>query len=475
MLRRAFSTSASPSPIDTLKWRGLLHQITRPSLDSHLASKPTAVYAGFDPTAQSLHVGNLLTIVALIHFAARGHQPIALIGGATASIGDPSGRSSERNVLPRKQIIHNSRLIRIQLENIFRNSISTMKRHDHPLIRWNESSASSNSGTLVSALERVKVLDNYDWFHQFSLLDFMGSVGRFARVSQMLAKDSVKSRLDAPDGISFTEFTYQLLQGYDFQYLNKHHGVSVQIGGSDQWGNITAGIDLIRKMRSANSVASEEEDDDVSFGLTFPLVTTASGEKFGKSAGNAIWMDKDMVSPFDFYQFFRRTPDSEVERYLKFFTFMSKESIELLMEKHEKNPHLHLPQRTLAYEVTHLVHGSEFAKKSQVKSELLYDSDKISSPLSSKDILDAFEGDNRLVTLAQDQVFGGSICQVATIAGVTKSISAARKLIASGGLYLNNTKVTSEATIVLKDEHSIDGSIVLLRSGKSKYTIVSVS
>ncbi|KAJ3031873.1 UNVERIFIED_CONTAM: tyrosyl-tRNA synthetase [Siphonaria sp. JEL0065] len=306
----------------------------------------------------------------------------------------------------------------------------------------------------------------------------------------MLAKESVKSRLEAPDGISFTEFTYQLLQGYDFQYLNKTHGVSVQIGGSDQWGNIISGIELIRKMRdpvvkpatsSANSEKLENavvDEEEVSFGLTFPLVTTASGEKFGKSAGNAIWMDKDMVSPFDFYQFFRRTPDSEVERYLKYFTFMSSESIAELMSKHEKSPELHLPQRTLAYEVTHLVHGPEASKRSQTKSHLLYDTDKVSSdasPLTSQDILDAFEGDNRLVSLPRHQVIGASITQVATNAGATKSISAARKLIASGGLYINNVKVASDSLTVSLEEHALDQAVVLLRSGKSKYTIIHLA
>ncbi|KAJ3083750.1 tyrosyl-tRNA synthetase [Rhizoclosmatium hyalinum] len=459
-----FKRFYSSSPIDTLRWRGLLHQVTRPTIDAHLSKQPTSVYAGFDPTARSLHVGNLLTIVALMHFAARGHSPIALIGGATAAIGDPSGRASERSVLARDVIIDNSSAIRTQLSSLFKNAVHTMARHSHPT---------------SDALLNVKVLDNYDWFHRFSLIDFMGTVGRFARVSQMLAKESVKSRLEAPDGISFTEFTYQLLQGYDFQYLNKTHNVSVQIGGSDQWGNITSGIDLIRKMREGGGGGGGdvENSEDVAFGLTFPLVTTASGEKFGKSAGNAIWMDPAMVSPFDFYQFFRRTPDSEVERYLKYFTFMSEETIAGLMKKHQEQPHLHTPQRTLAFEVTHLVHGEESAKNSKTKSHLLYDAGDQSTPLpTASEITAAFKGDDRLVQLSRGAVLNGAttLLQVAVQCGSCKSISAAKKLVASGGLYINNVKVANGDDVLSESAHTMEGKIVLVRSGKSKYTIVQL-
>ncbi|KAJ3385300.1 tyrosyl-tRNA synthetase [Chytriomyces hyalinus] len=458
----------------SLHWRGLVAATTSPRIHNHLAASSTAVYAGFDPTAKSLHVGNLLTIVALIHFAAAGHSPVALVGGATGSIGDPSGRSSERSVLSREIIIENCSGIRNQLERIFKNAKVTMNRHDP--------TASSDTTTpkVTSFVERVQVLDNYAWFKDFSFLDFLGSVGRLSRVSTMLSRESVKSRLDAPDGISFTEFTYQLLQAYDFHHLYTSHNVTVQIGGSDQWGNILSGIDLIRRMKPQQQQlqpASSQPTQDISsssdtvFGLTIPLVTTASGEKFGKSAGNAVWLDPELVSPFDFYQFFRRTPDGEVERSLNYFSFLSKDAIAELMAKHQQTPEHHLPQRKLAYEVTHLVHGEAAANQSEFKSQLLYDSATLTSLPTSKDIIDTFKGDDRLVLMPRGQVSGASVCEVAAKAGAVKSVSAARKLISGGGLYVANNKVASHDARI-QESDALDGRLVLLRAGKSKYTLV---
>ncbi|KAJ3261462.1 tyrosyl-tRNA synthetase [Chytriomyces hyalinus] len=456
----------------SLHWRGLVAATTSPRIHNHLAASSTAVYAGFDPTAKSLHVGNLLTIVALIHFAAAGHSPVALVGGATGSIGDPSGRSSERSVLSREIIVENCSGIRNQLERIFKNAKVTMNRHDPA------ASSDTTTSKVSSFVERVQVLDNYAWFKDFSFLDFLGSVGRLSRVSTMLSRESVKSRLDAPDGISFTEFTYQLLQAYDFHHLYTSHNVTVQIGGSDQWGNILSGIDLIRRMKPQQQQlqpASSEQDvsssSDTVFGLTIPLVTTASGEKFGKSAGNAVWLDPELVSPFDFYQFFRRTPDGEVERYLNYFSFLSKDAIAELMAKHQQTPEHHLPQRKLAYEVTHLVHGEAAANQSEFKSQLLYDSATLTSLPTSKDIIDAFKGDDRLVLMPQDQVSGASVCEVAAKAGAVKSVSAARKLISGGGLYVANNKVASHDARI-QESDALDGRLVLLRAGKSKYTLV---
>ncbi|KAI8835607.1 tyrosine-tRNA ligase [Chytriomyces cf. hyalinus JEL632] len=457
----------------SLHWRGLVAATTSPRIHNHLSASSTAVYAGFDPTAKSLHVGNLLTIVALIHFAAAGHSPVALVGGATGSIGDPSGRSSERSVLSREIIIENCSGIRNQLERIFKNAKVTMNRHDPA------ASSDTTASKVTSFVDRVQVLDNYAWFKDFSFLDFLGSVGRLSRVSTMMSRESVKSRLDAPDGISFTEFTYQLLQAYDFHHLYTSHNVTVQIGGSDQWGNILSGIDLIRRMKPQQQLksASSEPAQDVSsssdtvFGLTIPLVTTASGEKFGKSAGNAVWLDPELVSPFDFYQFFRRTPDGEVERYLNYFSFLSKDAIAELMAKHQQTPEHHLPQRKLAFEVTHLVHGETAANQSEFKSQLLYDSATLTSLPTSKDIIDAFKGDDRLVLMPRDQVSGAGVCEVAAKAGAVKSVSAARKLISGGGLYVANNKVASQDARI-QESDALDGRLVLLRAGKSKYTLV---
>ncbi|KAJ3237511.1 tyrosyl-tRNA synthetase [Chytriomyces hyalinus] len=486
MIRRWFSTANRDllhsalepcrDPVaHSLNWRGLVAATTSPRIHNHLAASSTAVYAGFDPTAKSLHVGNLLTIVALIHFAAAGHSPVALVGGATGSIGDPSGRISERSVLSRETIVENCSGIRNQLERIFKNAKVTMNRHDLTAV-----SSDIKASNVTSFVDRVQVLDNYAWFKDFSFLDFLGSVGRLSRVSTMLSRESVKSRLDAPDGISFTEFTYQLLQAYDFHHLYTSHNVTVQIGGSDQWGNILSGIDLIRRMKpqqqQLKSSSSELSQDvstssDTVFGLTIPLVTTANGEKFGKSAGNAVWLDPELVSPFDFYQFFRRTPDGEVERYLNYFSFLSKDAIAELMAKHQKAPEHHLPQRKLAFEVTHLVHGEAAANQSEFKSQLLYDSATLTSLPTSKDIIDAFKGDDRLVLMPRAQVLGASVCEVAAKAGAVKSVSAARKLISGGGLYVANNKVASHDAKI-QDSDALDGRLVLLRAGKSKYTLV---
>ncbi|KAJ3135050.1 tyrosyl-tRNA synthetase [Physocladia obscura] len=448
--------------IAVLQQRGLVAQITRPSLGAHLARSKTAVYVGFDPTAKSLHVGNLLSMIALIHFARAGHIPVALIGGATGTIGDPSGRSIERIPLDHSTISTNVSAISKQVERILSNA--------------SESAATSaSSGPLPVA----RILNNNSWLSSLSLLDFMSSVGRVSRVSIMLARDSVKSRLESPQGISFVEFSYQLMQAYDFYWLWKNEGVSVQIGGSDQWGNIVSGIDLIRKLEAPSIPVVSNEKGSVSsldpeievFGLTIPLVTTSTGEKFGKSAGNAIWLDKDMCSPFDFYQFFRRTPDSDVARYLAYFTFLEMDEISQVMAKHKISPDLQEPQRLLAYKVTHLVHGSLTAEHSRIKSELLYDSEQMSAVPSVHEIIDAFEDDNRLIRFKKNQIYGFSAVQVAVMTGAAQSTSAAKKLVAQGGLYLNNKKVATAGHVVGPTD-TIDEAILLLRAGKSHYKII---
>eukprot|EP00842_Homolaphlyctis_polyrhiza_P001032 jgi/Hompol1/192/HPOL_005255-RA len=346
--------------LHSLESRGLLNDATSKSALAHLLqSEATVVYAGFDPTAQSLHVGNLLTIIAMLHFQLAGHQAIALIGGATGCIGDPSGKSSERQQLDPKTLQSNIEAISAQLESLFANASAYAAKH-------RPATASQTS------LKPIKILNNLDWFSKMSFLQFMSDVGRRARVSNMLARESVKSRLDSANGISFTEFTYQLLQAYDFWHLFSEHGCRIQLGGSDQWGNITAGTELIQKYvadkavvkhpdaaRAVQAVQRSGSIEHYAYGITIPLVTTASGEKFGKSAGNAVWLNEAMVSVFDFYQFFRRTPDSEVGRYLRFFTFLSNDVIAQLLSEHAIHPAKHLPQRALAFEVTELVHGGK--------------------------------------------------------------------------------------------------------------------
>ncbi|KAJ3269053.1 tyrosyl-tRNA synthetase [Borealophlyctis nickersoniae] len=444
---------ASSDPIARLEERGLVHTISSDKLSSFLSTTRTAVYAGFDPTAVSLHVGNLLTIIGLLHFKASGHQVIALIGGATGSIGDPSGRSTERVALDPDVLSRNVAGIDAQIRAVFRNADKYLEKR--------KVTEEGRGG-------EVKVLNNLDWFQRMSMLDFIGDVGRLARVSIMLARESVRTRMDSAEGISFTEFSYQLLQGYDFYHLNTHHNCTVQLGGSDQWGNIVSGMDIIRKKRLgvAEEATSEHEP---AFGLTLPLVTTATGEKFGKSAGNAVWLDERMVSHFDFYQFWRRTPDSEVERYLRYFTLLPLTEIEQIMSHHKEKPEDHLPQRTLAREVTELVHGEEAAKRAQIRTHVLFDGDL--TDLSSTDIIHAFEGDNRLVTLPRDKVIGQDVTAVAAASGASKSFSQAKKLVLSGGLYLNKSKIPVGGHVVSETD-LIGGSVCLIRTGKSNYKVV---
>ena len=302
--------------IGALRSRSLLYQCTdEASLAQSLAERKNVVYTGFDPTAQSLHVGNLLTIVSLMHFWAGGHRVIGLVGGGTGSIGDPSGKSKERVALDSHTVASNSECIERQLIKIFENGKDYLERRN-----------------VAGQMERslVSTLNNMEWMETLSLIDFLRIVGRKARVSAMLAKDSVQGRMEG-EGISFAEFTYQLLQAYDFQFLHNNYGCNIQLGGSDQFGNITAGLELIRKSK----IDPKEETN--AFGVTIPLVTTSTGEKFGKSEGNAIWLDHSLLSPFDFYQFFRKTEDNDVERFLHFFTFLSPEAIASAMKEHEVN------------------------------------------------------------------------------------------------------------------------------------------
>ncbi|KAI9335167.1 hypothetical protein DFJ73DRAFT_32705 [Zopfochytrium polystomum] len=441
--------------IDSLQRRSLIHALTSPKISSHV-SAPATLYAGFDPTAKSLHVGNLLMIVALLRFQAHGHRPIALVGGATGSIGDPSGRTSERAALEATVLESNKVSIARQLEDIFRTAEANMRRH---------------GAIRVEKLQPITVVDNLSWYAGVGLLQFLTDVGRFARVSPMLARESVRSRLENQDGLSFTEFTYQLLQAYDFHHLHKVENCTIQLGGSDQWGNITAGIDLIQKKLSVPS-----DDREPAFGVTLPLVTTSTGEKFGKSAGNAIWLDPLMLPPFDFFQFFRRSPDSEVEKYLKYFTFMSEEEIESIMKDHSANPEQHKPQRSLAFEVTDIVHGYSVAKKCELKSRVLFDSgirSMAKTDLSVGTVSETFEGDPRLVCLPAEDVVDKDLVSVALSAGLVRTRSAGRKLLAAGGLYLNDEKMVGAPNeVIVRRSHLFDERVLFLRSGKSEYRVV---
>ncbi|KAJ3045840.1 tyrosyl-tRNA synthetase [Rhizophlyctis rosea] len=309
------------------------------------------------------------------------------------------------------------------------------------------------------------------WMEKMTFLDFIGDVGRLARVGTMLGRDSVKNRMDSPEGISFTEFTYQLLQAYDFWHLHEHHGCTVQLGGSDQWGNMVAGLDLIRRKLAHSGNSEDAKQADPAIAITLPLVTTATGEKFGKSAGNAVWLDEGLVSPFDFYQFFRRAPDSEVGRYLQYFTFLPLSDIESLLAQHKEAPQKHIPQRALAREVTELVHGETAATKAEIMSQVLYDGSI--EDITAAQILSAFAGDARLKTLPRDSVVGHEVWEVAAASEAAKSRGQARKLQNAGGLYFNNVKVPATRRVIAAED-LVDGRVCLIRTGKENYRIVEV-
>ncbi|NNE76267.1 MAG: tyrosine--tRNA ligase, partial [Pricia sp.] len=315
--------------VEELKWRGMLHDVM-PGTGEHLSNGMQSAYVGIDPTADSLHIGHLVAVMMLRHFQLAGHKPFALIGGATGMIGDPSGKSTERNLLDETTLRHNQKAIKTQLSRFL-----------------DFDSSAVNVAVLVN---------NYDWMKDFSFLDFIRDVGKHITVNYMMAKDSVKKRLsaEAKEGMSFTEFTYQLVQGYDFLYLYKHHNCSLQMGGSDQWGNITTGTELIRRIANGKGYA-----------LTCPLITKADGTKFGKTETGNVWLDAERTSPYKFYQYWLNTSDEDAEKYIKIFTFLSREEIETLVREHKLAPHLRALQKRLAEDITVMVHSKEELQNAQ--------------------------------------------------------------------------------------------------------------
>ncbi|KAJ2355994.1 tyrosyl-tRNA synthetase, partial [Coemansia sp. RSA 2618] len=419
--------------VETLRERHFVQAVTSEDITKRVQS-PVAVYCGVDPTASSLHLGNMVTLMGLLHFSLAGHQAIPLVGNATGSIGDPSGRSTERVALDQDVLAKNVAGIEAQLKRFF--------------ARGTEYALSRVPGLDQASLKPVHVLHNADWYRGMGVLEFLGTVGRHARVGAMVARDSVKSRLQSPLGISFTEFSYQLLQAYDFWYLYNHHGCQIQIGGSDQWGNITAGTDLIHRLPGADAPttpvpASDAEGGDRAFGLTIPLLTTASGEKFGKSAGNAIWLDETRTSPFDIYQFFIKTADSDVERFLKMFTLLPLPLIAQTIKEHGQAPENFIAQKLLAAEVTELIHGAAGVQQALCATEVLFGSRQSleAQQFSSQDFAAAFAHDQRMVSIARADIAGKSIADIAVLIGSCKSKSEAARLARGGGLYWNSQPV----------------------------------
>uniref|UniRef100_A0A5B7B008 Tyrosine--tRNA ligase n=1 Tax=Davidia involucrata TaxID=16924 RepID=A0A5B7B008_DAVIN len=431
------STLRRPNVVQILEERGLLESLTSDGLRSACSDPslpPLRVYCGFDPTAESLHLGNLLGIVVLSWFLRCGHKAVALIGGATGRVGDPSGKSLERPELDAGTLDRNISGI----SNIVRRILS-----------------GADADSFV-------ILNNYDWWKDVRLLDFLREVGRFARVGTMMSKESVRKRLESEQGMSYTEFTYQLLQGYDFLHLFEKEGVSVQIGGSDQWGNITAGTDLIRRILQA----------DGAYGLTFSLLLKSDGTKFGKSEDGAIWLSPAMLSPYKFYQYFFSVADSDVIRFLKILTFLTMEEI-IELERGMQMPGYvpNTAQRRLAEEVTLFVHGQEGLDEALKATEALRPGAE--TRLDWKTI-EGIAEDVPSCSLPYDQVLNQSLLDLSVSTGLLESKSAARRMLKQGGLYLNNIRVDSEGKKI-EAEDIVDGKILLLSAGKKNKMVVRIT
>ncbi|KAJ3681127.1 hypothetical protein LUZ60_015616 [Juncus effusus] len=436
-------SSQNKHVVEILHERGLIESVTSENLKTCNTLK---AYCGFDPTAESLHLGNLIGLVVLSWFKRCGHVAVALVGGATGRVGDPSGKSAERPELEEHALQKNSDAIKGLIKGI---------------LRRNDGRDLINKGDLGSSGDSFLILDNYDWWKSVTLLDFLRDVGRYARVGTMIAKESVKKRLSSEEGMSYTEFTYQLLQGYDFLYLFKNRGVNVQIGGSDQWGNITAGTELIRKILQIEGA----------YGLTFPLLLKSDGTKFGKSEGGAIWLNPNLMSPYKFYQYFFSVPDVDVIRFLKILTFLSIEEINELEESMKKPGYLqNTVQRKLAEEVTKFVHGEEGLIEALNATEALRPGAK--TELDSKSI-EGIANDVPSCVLAYEKVVNCSLVDLAVSTGLMASKGAVRRLVKQGGLYLNNVRVDSEEKVI-EERDVVDGKVLLLSAGKKNKMVVRI-
>jgi tyrosyl-tRNA synthetase len=421
--------------IQELRWRGMLQDVI-PGTEEILNSKMVKGYIGFDPTADSLGVGNLVQIMTLLHFQNAGHKPIALVGGATGMVGDPSGKSLERNLLTIEVINKNLEKQKKQLENFL------------------DFNCGENSAEIVN---------NYDWFKNISFLDFIRDAGKHITVNYMLAKDSVKNRLE--NGMSFTEFSYQLIQGYDFYHLYKTQGVQLQMGGSDQWGNIVTGTELIRR-----------KDAGEAYALTTPLIKKADGTKFGKSESGNIWLDKNKTSPYKFYQFWLNASDSDVENYIRIFTIKTKAEIDALIEEHKIAPHLRVLQKELAKDITIRVHSEKDYLAALEASEILFGkgTSESLSKLSNDDLLAVFEGVPQFNVSVLDLNSGISIVDfLAEKTAVFLSKGEARKMIDGGGVSINKTKVESQDFLINKNS-LLNGKYILVQRGKKNYFLITV-
>lgn len=425
--------------VEELQWRGMIHDVM-PGTEEHLMEQMRSAYVGIDPTADSLHIGHLVGVMMLKHFQASGHRPIALVGGATGMIGDPSGKSDERNLLDEETLRHNQEAIKEQLSRFL-----------------DFDSDEENAAVLVN---------NYDWMKDFSFLEFIRDVGKHITVNYMMAKDSVKKRLSAEsaEGMSFTEFTYQLVQGYDFLHLYREKDLTLQMGGSDQWGNITTGTELVRRIGGGKAYA-----------MTCPLITKADGTKFGKTAGGNIWLDAERTSPYRFYQYWLNTSDEDAAKYIKIFTFLGKEEIENLIAEHQEAPHQRALQKRLAEEVTISTHGVENYENAVKASEILFGKSTAANlkALNEKTFLDVFEGVPQ-AEVSRGEIEAGldMVSAMAEKTGFLKSNGEARRALKQNSISVNQEKVAEDFTITTDD--LINDRFVLLQRGKKNYFVIRI-
>lgn len=425
--------------VQELKWRGLLHDMT-PETEKFLLENKTKGYIGFDPTADSLHIGSLVQIIILKHFQNAGHNPIVLLGGATGMIGDPSGKSDERNLLDQKTLKKNSQAIKKQFENFL------------------DFDRKSNN--------KAVMLNNYDWMKSYTLVDFSRDIGKHITVNYMMSKESVKKRLGSKDkvGMSFTEFTYQLLQGYDFLHLYKSVDCKIQLGGSDQWGNITTGTELIRRKENGKAYA-----------ITCPLIKKSDGSKFGKTEEGNIWLDKNKTSTYKFYQFWLNTTDQDALNYIKIFTFLSREQIEQKIEEHNESPHLRILQKIIAKEITIFVHGEDAFKKAVEASQILFGNatSKALQKIDTDLFLELFEGvPQKKVSISKIKKGIDIISALVLETGFLKSNGEAKRALSENSISVNQVKVDQKYIVDQND--LIAAHYILLKRGKKSFFILNV-
>ena len=426
--------------VEELQWRGMLHQ-SMPGVEEHLSEAMRSAYVGFDPTADSLHIGNLVPIMLLAHYQRCGHKPVALVGGATGMIGDPSGKSSERNLLDENTLRHNQEAIKKQLSHFL-----------------DFESEEDNAAVLVN---------NYDWMKEFSFLEFIRDVGKHITVNYMMAKDSVKNRISGEssnDGMSFTEFTYQLVQGYDFLHLYKANNCTIQMGGSDQWGNITTGTELIRRIGNGKG-----------FAITCPLITKSDGSKFGKSEGGNVWLDAKRTSPYKFYQYWLNSSDEDAEKYIKIFTFLTEGNIKAIVSQHAEAPHLRVLQRRLAEEITTMVHSKEDFENAEKASNILFSKSFKADikTLNEATFLDVFEGVPQF-QISRSEFDEGldMIGALAAKSGFLGSNGEARRALKENAISVNKEKVKEDYK--LSSEDLINDKYIILNKGKRNTYIIKV-